>query len=624
MQPKVSVDPGTVVAETDHIHVYAEHEVIYVSDDLSVVPVVELIEVGAAAHVADISIDSNPVVGGVRVSNRTGISDARVIAESSYVSGAVGHVSVDLDSGATKVDSSWSVENTSLTDSPVFDIVSSGAIAIVEFIQAIALQTGTEFLQLFEVITVTDDVDILLFLQRDFDETITVDDSSFLAELGIILTPLFDEAFATDDIDLSFGRSFDEQLLARDSIPVPLADSSVNADAINEYELGGIDAFAPQFAIDFTKILSDSQAQSDSIVFDNSIELPDDSVTAIENIAPGLNYFRDFGGYDVFAEAVNGLPVNEGTDDIEGVYVTAQITDYRWNIDAESFVIAGDEIYSGQVNADLLHDLALHESRGPTILVFKDITKVLSDSLPPSDAIDSFNLTKVIADTQVITELVEKDISIPFADTLSSPTDDVVYHVDKNVSDTQAQSDAIDSFTIGKVLEETPVVTESDAKDVTKNLDPDSAPAVDAAPVIGFNVFRDFLFDEITSPLNGALVNEWPVHYDDQADAVIVNDHGFDEKLYEKNLTETLVASEQVDDKDLQVAKSETLVVSELVEKLITQGTVAETLSATDAVDDFNISKPFSDSVTPGDGIEIVLEKSLPVNEVPVHEEQVN
>lgn len=99
-----------------------------------------------------------------------------------------------------------------------------------------------------------------------------------------------------------------------------------------------------------------------------------------------------------------------------------------------------------------------------------------SETLTATDAVDDFDVDKVLADSVSVTEAIENEVTLPQSDSVAAVQSNVktfTSNVDFDLSDADVDpdpvtaTDAIDDFDFDKGVTDTASITESDAKDVT-------------------------------------------------------------------------------------------------------------------------------------------------------------
>ncbi|MAH14045.1 MAG: hypothetical protein CMO33_09955 [Verrucomicrobia bacterium] len=129
---------------------------------------------------------------------------------------------------------------------------------------------------------------------------------------------------------------------------------------------------------------------------------------------------------------------------------------------------------------------------------------VKSETLAPTDAVDDFDVGKVLADSVSVTEAIENEVTLPQSDSVSAVQSNVktfTSNVDFDLSDADVDpdpvtaTDAIDDFDFSKGVTDTASVTESDAKNVTvaELADSDTASVVESIALNPENVLTDSL-----------------------------------------------------------------------------------------------------------------------------------
>jgi len=129
---------------------------------------------------------------------------------------------------------------------------------------------------------------------------------------------------------------------------------------------------------------------------------------------------------------------------------------------------------------------------------------VKSETLTATDAVDDFDVDKVLADSVSVTEAIENEVTLPQSDSVSAVQSNVktfTSNVDFDLSDADVDpdpvtaTDAIDDFDFSKGVTDTASVTESDAKNVTvaELADSDTASVVESIALDPESVLTDSL-----------------------------------------------------------------------------------------------------------------------------------
>ena len=129
---------------------------------------------------------------------------------------------------------------------------------------------------------------------------------------------------------------------------------------------------------------------------------------------------------------------------------------------------------------------------------------VKSETIAPTDAVDDFDVGKVLADSVSVTEAIENEVTLPQSDSVTAVQSNVktfTSNVDFDLSDADVDpdpvtaTDAIDDFDFSKGVTDTASVTESDAKNVTvaELADSDTASVVESIALNPENVLTDSL-----------------------------------------------------------------------------------------------------------------------------------
>ena len=238
-----------------------------------------------------------------------------------------------------------------------------------------------------------------------------------------------------------------------------------------------------------------------------------------------------------------------------------------------------------------------------------DVDKVVTDTATASEAVDRFDVTTEFDDTVTATEALAKDFTQISTDDVTAVQSNVktfTSNVDFDLSDADVDpdpvtaSDAIDDFDIDKGLTDTATASESDAKEVTLADIADN----DATSVADSDA-KDFThggFSDSLTAVEGIKNNPELA----KADAVTASEavNLFDIR---PAYSDTATPTDAVDDFDIQLTKTDTVNVVDVSVKNFTQDvdfdtsdadadadpvTMAESLAA-------NPSKPLSDSVSP-------------------------
>lgn len=256
---------------------------------------------------------------------------------------------------------------------------------------------------------------------------------------------------------------------------------------VGDGEVEGEGSFSSQLQKDFETFKTEGPAITDADpVF--LIE-PDfsDSVTVTD--AQFIVTFDDVADFDPSTPAVDFDPVSITEADAKDVTV-AELAD---NDD-----VSVTESISSQP------DIPKSDAVTVTEVSVLNPQPAKSETLTVTDAVDDFDVDKVLADSVSVTEAIENEVTLPLADSVSAVQSNVktfTSNVDFDLSDADVDpdpvtaTDAIDDFDFDKGLTDTVSVTESTAKNVTvaELADSDTTSVVESIALDPESVFTDSL-----------------------------------------------------------------------------------------------------------------------------------
>ena len=250
-----------------------------------------------------------------------------------------------------------------------------------------------------------------------------------------------------------------------------LLDTAYAADEIQSFDVIKIlqdTAVATEtLSFDSTKSLSDSVTELDAIALDVSRPTADALATSDDDV---IDFGKSLGDTQNVYENIESFAITKLLQETEVVaeelaidLVKAPINDSTNGIE-DSIINLAKAVFDTSLAGDSLETL--------------DFIKSLSDTSSGVDSIQTFGVTKLIQDSVNAIDLIGVNDGITYdfgdseADSIATPTDviDILLVWNRYYADFASGTDAIQTFDVTKLLEDTAVATEDTVFDTTKVL----------------------------------------------------------------------------------------------------------------------------------------------------------
>jgi hypothetical protein len=251
----------------------------------------------------------------------------------------------------------------------------------------------------------------------------------------------------------------------------PVASVIIDERGLNKYARDDVNE-VDLLSIAFGKFIEDSQSTVDQVIFGIGKNIINDPAYTEDLLSLSIGFNRLFADSYSTSDQILSFAISKKLSDafvtsdlISGMVMSKALTDVAITVDIAD-INAGDGLEYAFGKG--INDTPINASDAYYTLVEKGLT----ESSTLSDAINRLVIDKVLSDASISNDTLTSDITKPLTDSYTS-TDllDRVFDSIRDFTETLTSADSINSFAIGKALNESAGSTEAGSLRMTDYAD---------------------------------------------------------------------------------------------------------------------------------------------------------